>query len=139
MSLLRYLQRTAFIAVLVMVSYKLFQNLGYLTCSNCTSTFADCETKTLVDCYRVDKFYCNCNIIARHYHLYTLRKSNLTGYIECTDKELWTIFVMERSVASALFFLQYIDFGLEFLMRSNCARPCNNLTSLDIFFIDTAK
>ena len=46
---------------------------------------------------------------------------------------------MERSVTATLVFLQHVDSGFEFLMRSDGTGMCDNLTSLDLFLVDTAE
>ena len=100
----------------------LLKNLCNLTSTNCTSTLADCELESLVDSYRVDELYSDSNVITRHYHLYTLWKSNLSGDVESTDEELRTIVVVEWSMTATLVFLKNVDLSLEFLVRMNSTR-----------------
>ena len=80
-----------------------------MTSTYCTSTFADCETKTYVTSYRVDQFNVDCYVITRHNHFSSFWKSNFTCYVQCTDIELRTIFVVERSVTTTFFFFQDIN------------------------------
>ena len=81
---------------------RLVKNLCYLTCSNGTATLADCETESFIKSDRGDELDVDLNVIARHNHFYTLGESNLTGNIKCTDEELRTILVVERSVTATL-------------------------------------
>ena len=118
---------------------RLFKNLSNLTCTYCTTTFADCETKTFVKRYRIDKFNSDSHVVARHYHLYTLWKSNLSCNVKCTDEELRTIVIVEWSMTTTLVFLQYVNLSLEFLVRMNCTRFSKYLSSLDLFLVDTTE
>ena len=118
---------------------KLFFDLDYLSGTNGTATFADSELKTFVEGYRSDELNVNLNVIAWHYHLDSLRKGDLTGNIEGTDEELRTIVVVEWSVTSTLFLLEDVDLSLEVLVRSDGAWLGDNLTSLDLFLVDTTE
>ena len=41
-------------------------------------------------------------------------EADFTGAVHCTEIELRTVFVAERSMAAAFFFLQYVDGSFEF-------------------------
>ncbi len=99
----------------------LLDDLGNLTCTYRTATFADRETQTYVDSNRVDELYGNRGVVTGHYHVHAFRKLNLTGYVERTEVELRTVFVVERSVPTSLVFLQDVDLSLEFGVRSDRA------------------
>ena len=80
---------------------ELVKNLGNLTGTYGTSTLADCETETLVECDRSDEHNVDLNVVTRHNHLNSLWKSNLTGNVKSTDEELRTILVVERSMTAS--------------------------------------
>src|SRR5690606_24627012 len=100
---------------------------------DCSSAFADCETEANVDSDGVDELNCDCHVVTRHYHFPAFRKDDLASDVEGPDIELRAILVMERSMASALFFLQNINFSLEFCMRCDCTRFCKHMTPLYFF------
>ena len=117
----------------------LFNDSGDLTRTYCTATFADSETKTLVQSYWIDELNLNLYVITRHYHFYTLRQRNLTGAVHCTEIELWTILVSEWSMTTTLFLLQYVDRSLELLEWLNLTRMAEYHTTLDFVLIDTTE
>ncbi len=78
-------------------------------------------------------------MVTGHYHFYTFGKSDLTGYIECTDVELRTIVVVERSVTATFFFLQDINLSLELAVGLNNSRVADYHTTLDILLVDTTE
>ena len=118
---------------------RLFDNLTYLACADCTSTLADSETKSFVKSNRSNEVYVNLYVVSRHNHLSSLWESDLTGNIQGTDEELWTVVVVERSMTSAFLFLEDVDLSGELSVRSDGARFSYNLTSLDILLVDTAE
>jgi hypothetical protein len=61
----------------------------------------------------------NGDVVTGHYHFYTFRQVNLTGYVSGAQVKLGTIFVVEWRVTSTLFFLQDINLRLKFGMRGN--------------------
>ena len=63
---------------------------------------------------------------------------HFAGHVEGTQVELRTVFVVERSVTAAFFFLQNIDFGLEFGVRGDGTRFGNDHTAFHFFLVDTA-
>ena len=103
------------------------------------TAFADSETKTYAASYRIDKLHGNRYVVTRHYHLGSFGESNLTGYIEGTDIELGTVFVVERSVTTTFFFLQDIHLSFEFRVRSYLTRVANNHTTFDFVLVDTTE
>ena len=103
------------------------------------TAFADSETKTYAASYRVDELNGNRYVVARHYHLSSFGESNLTGYVEGTDIELGTIFVVERSVTTTFFFLQDIHLSFEFRVRSYLTRVADYHTTFDFVLVDTTE
>ena len=117
----------------------LFEDFGNLTRTYGAATLADSETQTCVASYRVDELNVDFNVVTGHYHLYTFGESDLTGYVKCTDVELGTILVVERSVTTALLFLEDINRSFELAVGLNNTRVADYHTTLDIFLIDTAE
>jgi len=78
-----------------------------------TSTLTDSEAKTLAQCYWCDEVYLDRQVVTRHYHLCSSWKHDLTSYVRGTEVELWTVLVVEWSVATAFFLLQDVDLCLE--------------------------
>ena len=78
-------------------------------------------------------------MVTGHYHLNTFGEGDLTGHVECTDVELGTVVVVERSVAATLFLLQDVDRSLELVVRLNYARMADNHTALDVLLVDTTE
>ena len=78
-------------------------------------------------------------MVTGHYHFYTFGKSDFTGYVECTDVELRTVVVVERSVTATFFFLQDVDRSFEFAVGFNNTRVADYHTTFDIFLIDTTE
>ena len=104
-----------------------------------TATFTDSKTKTYAASYRIDKLNSDGYVVARHYHFSSFGESNLTGYIEGTNIELGTIFIVERSMTTTFFFLQDIHLSFEFRVRSYLTRVANNHTTFDFVFVDTTE
>ena len=118
---------------------ELLLDADYLTCANGTATFTDSELETFVHSNRGDELNVDFYVIARHNHFLVSRESDLTGNIQCTDEELRTVVVVERSVTATLFFLKYIDLSYELGVRSDGLRSGNNLTSLNFLLINTTE
>ena len=117
----------------------LFEDFGDLTGTYCAATFTDSEAETCVASNRVDELNVDLNVVTGHYHFYTFGKSNLTGYVKCTDVELGTIVVVERSVTAAFLFLEDVDRSFELAVGLNNTRVADYHTTLDIFLVDTAE
>src|ERR1700755_2533084 len=97
----------------------LLNDLSNLTCTHCTSTFADSEFQTFLHSDRLDQHNAQRSVVTRHYHLSTCRQRNFTSYVRSTEIELRTIFVEERSMTTTFFLAQYINFTLELSVRSD--------------------
>src|SRR5690606_26830600 len=74
-----------------------------------------------------------------HNHFSSFWKYALSGYVGSTEVELRTIFVKEWSVTSTFFFAQYVNFALEFGVRSDASWLTDNHTTTDLGFIDTTE
>ena len=91
------------------VTAVLVDDLSDLTRTYCTTTLTDSETETEVQSNGVDELYRDLYVIPGHYHLSALGEVDLTGTVHCTEVELRTILVTERSVTTTLFLLPYVD------------------------------
>src|SRR5690606_25986170 len=117
----------------------LFNDLSYLTGTYRSTTFTDCKTKTFFHGDCVDQFYCDGHVITRHYHFYTVRKSDLTGYVCGTDVVLWRVFVEERRVTATFSFRKHVYLSLELRVRCYRAWFTDNHTTTDIGFFNTTQ
>ncbi len=78
-------------------------------------------------------------MVTWHYHLSAFWKSNLTSYVERTEVELRTVVVVEWSVTTTFFFLQYVDLSLELSVWSDCAWFCKHHTTTYFRFLNTTE
>ena len=117
----------------------LFNDLGHLTCTNGTATFADSEFQTLFHGDRLDQYNGQGGVVARHYHLGTSRKRNLAGDVRRTEIELGTIFVEERSVTAAFFLAQNVNLTLELGVRSDRAGFAKDHAATDLGLFNTTE
>ena len=117
----------------------LLDDLDHLACTDGTAALADSELLALVHSDRGDELDGDLDVIARHNHLHTLGKHDLTGDVKRTDEELRTIVVVERSVAAAFVLLQDVDLSLEHSVRSDGLGLGHDLTSLDFLLVDTTE
>ena len=122
-----------------MIPLRLLNDLDHLAGANGTAALADSELLALVHSDRGDKSDGDLDVIARHNHLHTLGKHDLTGDVKRTDEELRTIVVVERSVAAAFVLLQDVDLSLEHSVRSDGLGLGHDLTSLDFLLVDTTE
>ena len=121
------------------IPVRLLNNLDHLASANGTAALADSELLALVHSDRGDKSDGDLDVIARHNHLHTLGKHDLTGDVKRTDEELRTIVVVERSVAAAFVLLQDVDLSLEHSVRSDGLGLGHDLTSLDFLLVNTTE
>ena len=91
----------------------LVEELRNLASAYGTSTLTDGEAETLAQCYWCDEVYLDRQVVTRHYHLCSSRKHDLTSYVRGTEVELWTVLVVEWSMATALFLLQDVYLSLK--------------------------
>src|SRR5690606_32760667 len=78
-------------------------------------------------------------VITRHYHFNTIRKHNCSGYVSCTNVELWTVVVVEWSVAATFFFFKDINLSFKFSVWSYRTFFADNHTTTDVGFFDTSQ
>ena len=68
----------------IMSTVVLVEDFGYLTSTNCATTFANCETQTLRHSYRSNQINCDCNVITWHYHFSSFWQIDFTCYVKRT-------------------------------------------------------
>ena len=83
---------------------KLFNDAYNSTRTNGSSAFTDSETKTLLHSYWMNQLYGHLYVIARHTHLYAFWKITYTSYVSCSEVELRSVVVEERSMTSTFIF-----------------------------------
>ena len=66
------------------------------------------KVKTLLHSDRMNQFDAHFYVITRHAHLYTFRKVADTCYVSCSEVELRSVVVEERSMTSTFIFGQNV-------------------------------
>src|SRR5690606_35319268 len=79
------------------------------------------------------------DVVARHYHLNAFRQFAVTSHVSSTEVELRTVAFEERSVTTAFFLAQYVDFAFELGVRLDGARLGQYLTTLDVITLGAAQ
>ena len=110
----------------------LFDDASYTTRTYCSTTFTDSEGKTLLHSDGMDELDGHLDVIARHAHLNACRKLANAGNVSCSEIELRTIVVEERSVTSTFILVKNVNLCGKLLVASNSARLSYNLSTLDI-------
>src|SRR5690606_4944298 len=131
--------RADYYAGLNKTDQRLFDDLGNHASTNGTATFANCEAQTFFHRDRSDQGDNHFDVVARHYHFYAFRQFAVTGHVSGTEVELRTVAFEERSVTSAFFLAQNVDFAFELGVRLDGARLGQNLTTLDVITLGTAQ
>src|SRR5699024_10943753 len=95
--------------------------------------------KTLAHSDRVDQFDCHLDVIARHAHFCSFRKSDHTCNVCCSEVELRTIVVEERCMTATLVLCQNVYLSGKFGVAGNGSRFSKNLSSFDLVSLNTTK
>src|SRR5690606_7782417 len=103
------------------------------------TTFANREFQTFFHRDGLNQFNLQRSVIARHNHLSARVQFNFTGYVSCTEVELRTVFVEERSMTTTFIFAQYVNFAFEFSVRSDRTGFNDYHTTTDLAFFNTAE
>src|SRR3989339_1340566 len=119
--------------------YLLFYNLRYDSGADSFASFSDGEPLFFFQGDRGDQFNCELYRISGHNHFHALRQSHISGNIGCSDVELRLVTVEKRCVPASFFFGQDINFGLKFSVRGDGARFGQNLSSAQIFFLQSSQ
>src|SRR3989338_5639048 len=101
---------------------KLLHNLCYNSGSYGLSALSYGKALFLFQCHWRDKFYDKFNRVSGHYHLCSLRQSNLARDICRPNVELRLVSGKERGMPSAFLFGQNINFGVKVRVRGNRRR-----------------
>jgi hypothetical protein len=96
---------------------QLLDDLSYLTSTYGTTTFADSEAETLANSNRSDQVNVDRQVVTGHNHLHASGEHDFASYVCRAQVELGTVLVVERSVATAFFFLQNVHLSLELASR----------------------
>src|SRR6202012_6068540 len=103
------------------------------------SALADRKAQALFHPHRSVQPDLERDVVARHHHLRTCRQLRRSRHVRCTEVELRTIAVEERSVTSTLFLRQHVDLALELRVRRDRSRLRQHHPALHVFLRDTAQ
>src|SRR5690554_3410600 len=134
-----YFKTQSYVYLNILFMDSLVQDFRHLTGSDRTSAFPDCESQTFFHSDRIDQFNLQTYVVTRHNHLYAIRQCNVTSYVSCSEIKLWSVSVEERLVSSSFFFTQYVHLTFEMFVWFYRTRLTNNLSTLDIFFVNTPE
>ena len=87
----------------------------------------------------MDQLNAHLYVVARHTHLSTLRQLANAGNVGCSEVELRTIVVEERSMTAALVFGQDVNLSRELLMALYRTGFAEALSSLDLGSLNTTE
>ena len=87
----------------------------------------------------MNQLSCHLDVVARHAHLCSFRKHADTCYVSCSEVELRTIVVEERSMTSTFIFGQNVYLSGKFVVAGYRTWFTQNLTSFDLSSLDTTK
>src|SRR5262249_52074965 len=117
----------------------LIQNLAHSTRAYGFAAFANCEPNGLLHGYRRDQFDLDRDVVAWHNHFHAIRQFDSPGDISGPEIKLWPVIGEERSVTSAFFLAQDVNFPLEFLVRRDGAGLGDYLSALDLLLLEAAQ
>ena len=104
-----------------------------------TATLTDSETETYLDSDRSDELNVHLYVIAGHAHLCALGKADNACNVCCSEVELRTIVVEERSMTATLVLSQYVNLTTELCVGMNRAGLSKNLATLDLCSLNTTE
>src|SRR6478672_6922768 len=117
----------------------LFHGVRHSTCADGAAAFADGEAEAFFHGDRGDKLDLHLDVVARHDHLDSCGQVCDTGDVRCSEVELRTVARKERRVTSAFFLREDIGLGLELRVRGYRTRLDDDLSTLDLFTLNTAE
>jgi len=103
------------------------------------AAFTDSEAETDFDSNRSDEFDIHFDVVARHTHFDAVREFGNACNVRCTEIELRTIVIEERSVATALVLGKDVDLTAELGKGLNGTGFSKNLTAFDLCLSDAAE
>src|SRR5262249_57494320 len=89
--------------------------------------------------YRRDQFDLDRDVVAGHDHFHAIRQFDSAGDISRPEIKLRPIIGEERCVTSAFLLTQDVNFPLEFFVRRDGAGLGDDLSTLDLLFLETAQ
>src|SRR5271168_5012897 len=104
-----------------------------------TTAFTNREAQTFVHGHRRNQLNYQLYVVARHHHLAALGQLGHTRHVRGAEVELGPVSLEERSVTSAFFFAQNVNFALEPLVALDRTRLGDDLPALDVVLVDTAQ
>src|SRR3990167_7489389 len=117
----------------------LLDNFGYDTSADGTTAFTDSETQAIFHRDGFDQSDSHLNVVTWHHHFNAFWQFAVTSHISCTEVELRTITLEERSMTPSFFLAQNVNLSSELGMRLDCARFDQYLATLDIITLGTAQ
>ena len=118
---------------------KLFNDAYNSTRTNGSSAFTDSETKTLLHSYWMNQLYGHLYVIARHTHLNTRWQIANASNVSCSEVELWTIVVEERSMTAALVLCQNVNLSGKLVVALNRTWLAQTLSSFDFSSLNATQ
>ena len=87
----------------------------------------------------MNQLYGHLYVIARHTHLGTSWQLANAGNVSCSEVELWTIVVEERSMTAALVLCQNVNLSGKLLVALNRTWLTQTLSSFDFSSLNTTQ
>jgi len=87
----------------------------------------------------MDQFDCHFYVITRHAHFCTFWQADNTCYVSCSEVELRTIVVEERSMTSTFIFCQNVNLSCEFFVACYRTWFSQNLSTNDFCSLNTTQ
>src|ERR1035438_5681638 len=117
----------------------LLNDLGHRTGAHRAAAFANREAQAFVHSDRRDQFHLQLHVVARHHHLRAFRQLRHARHVRRAEVELRPVALEERSVTSALFLAQDVDFALENGVPGDRARLGDDLPALHFVLFHAAE
>src|SRR5471032_2609859 len=117
----------------------LLDDFSYNASTNGTAAFTNSEAQTVFHCDGFDQGNNHFDVVAWHNHFNAFRQFAVTSHVSSTEVELWTVAFEERSVTTAFFFAQNVNFGFELGVRLNRTWLNHNLTTLNVVTLGTTQ
>src|SRR5882724_12965427 len=118
---------------------RLLQNLGDDAGADGFAAFADGEAHLLFESDGRVEGDDHLDVVTGHDHLDALGQLDGAGDVGRSHVELGAVVGEKRRVPSAFFLLQHVDLAVELLVRRDGPRLGENLTALDLLFLDASQ
>ncbi|CAI8784004.1 Anti restriction protein [Pseudomonas brassicacearum] len=117
----------------------LLDDFSYDASADGTTAFTDSETQTVFHRDGLDQGNSHLNVVTWHYHFNAFWQLAVTSHVSCTEVELWTVALEERSMTAALFLAQNVNFCGELGVRLDGTWLDQNLATLNIVTLGAAQ